>query len=179
MSNLNLSSETQFNFLKASQFQLVIPRLPNVSFYATNVRIPDISVGNVEVGSPFKKMNFTGDTAEFGDLSVTFLIDSNLNNYYELFDWMRGYSRINSYQNLKDYVAANEGNPEKILESDLITDVHLIIIGDKGCEHGRFEFKDSYPVSLTGFEVITQNTDVQYLTATATFKHSYFDLVRE
>ena len=176
MANELTASKTQFNFLKNSQFQLVIPRLPNVAFYTVQTGIPALSVGYATAPTPFKQLAFTGETPEFEDFVCTFIIDSKLNNYYEVYDWIRGYSRIGHYENLKDYVVANGGNPNAIKEKDLICDINHLILGDKGCEIASVEYKDAFPISLSGLQTVTQVNDVEYLTATVTFKYSYYEI---
>jgi hypothetical protein len=172
------TSETQYNFLKNSQFQLVIPRLPNVSFYTVNTGIPDFSVDYPTIGTPFKKIPVTGETADFGDLVVRFIVDHKMNNYYEVYNWMRGYSRVNNYENIRDYIAENNGNPDAVHEKHLTSDIQFVIMSDRGCEIARVEYKDAFPISLSGLDMTTQVSDVEYLVATATFKYSYYEIVK-
>lgn len=178
MSNTLQAADTQFNFLKNHQFQLVIPRLPNVSFYTINTGIPAMSVGSPMLPTPFKGVPVVGESADFDDFSVTFLVDHKLNNYYEVYDWLRGYSRVNDTQNMMDYISRNQGNPEKAEDKSLTSDIQFLILADKGCEVARVEFKYAFPVSLSGLDVTTQVQDVEYLTATAVFKYAYYEIVR-
>lgn len=172
------TSDTQYNFLKNSQFQLVIPRLPNVSFYTVNTGIPEMSVGYPTMPTPFKPIPVTGEVADFGDLVVRFIVDFKMNNYFEVYKWMKGYARVNDHQNLKDYIAENDGNPEVVTEKSLTSDIQFVIMSDRGCEIARVEYYDAFPTSLSGLDLTTQVSDVEYLVATATFKYSYYKIVK-
>lgn len=178
MENTLSTASTQYNFLKNSQFQLVIPRLPNVAFYTVDTGIPSMSVDNPSMASPFKPIPMTGETASFDDLTVNFIVDYKLNNYYEIYQWLRGYSRVNDYQNMRDYIKQNNGNPNVVSEHNLTSDIQLVIMCDKGGEAARVEFKDAFPVSLGGLDVTTKVTDVEYLTATVVFKYNYYEIIK-
>ena len=60
---LDYSSPTQFRF--------VIHQLPKVEFFTTAANIPDLSLGEMVIPTPYKSMPILGDQITFGNLSTS------------------------------------------------------------------------------------------------------------
>ena len=64
---LDYSSPTQFRFM--------INQLPKVQFFTTAANIPDISLGEAVIPTPFKNIPLMGDKLTYGNLEVSFIVD--------------------------------------------------------------------------------------------------------
>jgi hypothetical protein len=62
------------------------------------------------------------------------------------------------------------GNPKS-----LMTDATVTILTNKNNPKLRVNFKDVYPLSLSGLTYNTQISDTEQLTATATFKYNIYE----
>ena len=86
------------NFLSPVGFKFTISKEPKASFFCNSARIPDISLGTTLQPSYLKDLDVPGDKLTYGDFSLRFLVDENLENYmsiHNLANWIR-ISRINT-----------------------------------------------------------------------------------
>ena len=171
--NLDLASPSQFRFN--------LLKLTNVEYFVTSVNVPGISFsGDASINTRFKSISFMGDTLDFADLEVSFLVNEDLSNYREIHDWMIG---IGFPENTEQFAAAvredaslatpsggASGNPKS-----LMTDATVTILTNKNNPKLRVNFKDVYPLSLSGLTYNTQISDTEQLTATATFKYNIYE----
>ena len=63
------------NFLSPLGFRFVLKRAPNLNFFVTDVNLPDISLGFIEVPTPFKIINIAGSKLDYGDFNITFRLN--------------------------------------------------------------------------------------------------------
>ena len=164
-----------------SQFRFSLLKIPNVEYFVTSANIPGISFsGDASMNTRFKSISFMGDTLDFADLEVTFLVNENLSNYREIHNWMTGIGFPKNNQQFTAAVDADaslatptgnkSGNPNA-----LVSDATLTILTNKNNPNLRVNFKNCYPLSLGGLTYNTQTTDTEQLTTTVTFKYDVYE----
>ena len=79
-------------------------RTPNVQYFCQSVNLPDITIGVKEIQTPVKEYQVPGDKMTFGDLSLTFLINENMDNFYEIYDWMKGLTNPKNFDQFPKYI---------------------------------------------------------------------------
>ena len=73
------------NFLIPVGFKLDLQLFHGVDFFCQSASIPDISMPFAEVQTPFRGVPIVASGGvSFGDLSVRFMIDEELKNYYSI-----------------------------------------------------------------------------------------------
>lgn len=78
------------NFLSPVGFKMEFEIFPDVDFYCQAVNFPDISVPFTEVPTRFRSFPIIGGGGvSYGDLQATFIIDEDMHNYAEIFNWIR------------------------------------------------------------------------------------------
>ena len=82
------SQPTVFDYATASQWRLAFNRLPKTTWFCTAANIPGISLGEASYPTPMLDTFVTGDKLTFETLSITFIVDEELQNYRELWDWL-------------------------------------------------------------------------------------------
>ena len=89
MSGTNLTSN--INFLSPTGFKLTINRekFANTEFFITAFGIPSISSGEVQTNFRNNIGYTPGEAITFETLSLRFAIDEDMNNYTEMFNWMK------------------------------------------------------------------------------------------
>ena len=90
---------TQTDYASPTQFKFNIIKLPKVEYFCTAVNIPGISLGgNVTQQTRFKDIPLPGDKLSYEDLTMTFIVDENLENFQEIHGWLvgLGFPRDNS-----------------------------------------------------------------------------------
>lgn len=156
------------NFLQTNQFILVIPSFEATRFMATTFNIPGISLPSVGADSPFSKMKFAGDKADFAGLEFEFLIDETMTNYMEINSWLMGISYTESFEDYKNY--PKKSAHQKLGEQD----IKVIILDSKNNPIRTLTFYNAIPVALSTGSMTSTVTDVDYMRATVMFDYDYF-----
>lgn len=170
----------EVNFAQPTQFRFNLLKVPNVEYFVTGVNIPGISfTGDATMNTRFKTLAFMGDTLDFADLELTFIVNEDLSNYREIFDWMIGIGFPQNPEQFANATAAEAGlkpNSENLGNpSSMQSDATLTILTNKNNPTLRVNFKGCYPNSLSGLTYNTQATDTENMTATVTMKYDVYE----
>lgn len=135
------------NYLKNNSFKFTINKIPNVNFYVQEANIPDISVDFTETKTLFSQADYdTGGRYSYGDLNIRFIVDENMNNYLELYNWIRSEMPVESYAEIN---------------KDPLEDATLMVLNNSYRANVVVKFKELYPVSLDeiNFDLTTTDPD--------------------
>jgi hypothetical protein len=169
-----IGQPTDINFLSPLGYKFVINKLPNLEYFVQSVDFPELTLNRTgDLQTPFNKIMIPGDHLTFSDFSVTFKIDENMFGYFELVDWMVGLGFPESF----DQYAALDAKT-KTSGLGTIVDADLLILNGTMNPIIKVTFNDVVPVSLTGFKFDSKEGDVNYITATATFKYRQYTYTR-
>ena len=148
------------NFLAPTGFKLELELYAGVDFYCQEANIPDISAPSVELSTRFRGVSIAGSGGvTYGDLRLKFIIDEDMENYLTIHKWIRK-------NNLADEMDT-QSDPE-------YSQGQLIILNSNFNANIIIDYDDLFPVDLSGVDFNVADTDVDYLTATATFKFTDF-----
>ena len=78
------------NFLAPVGFKFTLAKYPKVSFFSNSARIPELSLGTATQPSYLKDIDIPGEKLTYGDLTIRFLIDENMQNYMAMHNWLKG-----------------------------------------------------------------------------------------
>ena len=78
------------NFLSPVGFKFTLSKEPKVTFFSNSARIPEISLGTAVQPAYLKDIDIPGDKLSYGDFSLRFLVDENLENYMSVHNWITG-----------------------------------------------------------------------------------------
>ena len=160
------------NQLAPQGFQFQIKKLPNVNFFLQTADIPEITLPDAVQLNPFVDIKHPGNKVAFADLNVTFKVDEDLKNYIELHNWI---TKIGFAQNTQDY-AEVAGNPAWT-GLGILSDASILITSGLKNPNVEFVFQDCWPAHLSGFQFTSREKDVQYITASVTFKYLRFTIL--
>lgn len=177
---------TNLDFASPSQFRFSLLKVPNVEYFVTAVNLPGVSFsGDATINTRFTSVHFMGDSMEFEDLEVTFLVNEALENYREIHDWMIGIGfpkdnqqyidAIGSEQNMNPIASKVDNAKATGKPSVLMSDATLTILTNKNNPNLRVNFKNCFPTSLSGLSYTTQGTDTEQLTASVNFKYDIYE----
>tara|TARA_B100001250_G_scaffold174670_1_gene150215 strand:- start:44 stop:562 length:519 start_codon:yes stop_codon:yes gene_type:complete len=151
------------NFLSPIGFKLDLELFPGVDFFCQTASIPDITMPIAEVDTPYRRIPIAGSGGvQFGDLSLRFIIDEELKNYTSIHNWIRTYG-------------LSEGRTPEGTE-DQYSRANLFILTSHNNTNHVIEFKNMFPVSLSGVPFDATVGDIDYLTADVTFKYEKYDI---
>ena len=183
---------TKLDYASPSQFKFNIIKLPKVEYFCTSVNIPNVTLPDVDQPTRFKSIPLPGNPLEYGDLSLSFLVDENLINYREIHGWLTGLGFPKSdteFKNLQDSgtdrfptttsntnsevgQGAKYGAPS---EGGIYSDAVLTVLTSKNNPVVEVRFRDVFPTALSGLSYDQQVEDTQYLTARITMKYRLYE----
>jgi len=183
---------TKQDYASPTQFKFQITKLPKVEYFCTAANIPGISIPSPQQPTPLADIPLPGDTISFDDLSVTFLVDENLENYREIHGWMYGIGFPFSRTQFGDLVDAGKDrfptqgkdslktDPGKVKYGakplgPIFSDATLNVLTSKNNANIEVRFSDVFPTALSGLDFNQQADDVNYLSATVTFKYKIYE----
>ena len=161
------------NFLSTSGFKFSLSRAPKVDFFSQSANIPGINLGTAIQPTYLKDIPIPGDKLVFDDFQLRFNIDENLENYTIVQNWMRGLGYPESVYEYMDWMLSDPNNPN---QDPNISDGTLIVYNSNFQPSTLVKFEGMFPVSLSDIEFDATQTDVQYATASVTFKYALYKI---
>jgi len=161
------------NFLSTSGFKFTLTRAPKVDFFSQSANIPGINLGAAIQPTYLKDIPIPGDKLVFDDFNLRFNIDENLENYTIIQNWMRGLGYPESVYEYMDWMLSDSNNPN---QDPNVSDGTLIIFNSNFQPSTLVKFQGMFPVSLSDIEFDATQTDVQYATASVTFKYVLYKI---
>ena len=159
------------NFLSPLNFKFFIKRAPHVNFFIQKANIPEMLLRAPVYPNPMVKVPIPGDHIDYSDLSITFKVDEDLQNYLEVHNWIKALGKpinFDGYKQLQDKaITTGEG---------IYSDISLMVLSSTKMPNYEITFTDAHPVSLSGMVVNTTDSDVNYVEATAVYKYTYYEI---
>lgn len=155
------------NFLSQLEYKFVVNRLPHISWFIQRINIPGVSTQAPEISTPFRIIPVTGDMLNFDPLRISFKVDEDMNNFFEIVDWMTGYGfpdNYDQYKSLKD-------KGLKLKGSGLYSDATLSILNSNMVKNIEIVYHDIFPTAISEINFDVTDADVQYLTCDVEFRY--------
>jgi hypothetical protein len=162
------------NFLSAVGFKFTLAKFPKVSFFSTGSRIPEIALSTLQQNSYLKMIDVPGDQLTYGDFTLRFLVDENMENYMAIHNWLTGLGFPEVTSQYNDFITQDQIKDPK----NAFCDGTLRILNSNYRDVVLIKFKDLYPISLNSLEFEAQDTDINYFTAEATFKYTVYNILK-
>ena len=188
MADPSSQQPTVYDYATGTQWRLAFNRLPKMTWFCTAANIPGITLGEAQYATPMSDMFVTGDKLTFETLNITFIVDEELQNYRELWDWIVGIGSPVNHSQWETTLSKGDGAIRSFAtpdadprtkstyeESNLYSDSTLIVYNSKNMAKVNVQFKNMFPTSLSSLEYSQELTDVEYFHATATFRYLYYE----
>ena len=118
------------DYADPTKFKFSIVKLPKVEYFCTQVNLPGISISdNYSQPTPFRDIPLPGEKLRYEPLSVTFLVDENLENYREIHGWMYGIGYPKSRTQFASLVEAGKDRFPTTGRDSLTTDAGKVKYG--------------------------------------------------
>ena len=170
-------SDTQIgnrNFLAPVGFKFSLSKFPKVDFFCNSARIPEITLGTAIQPSYLKEIDIPGEKLIYGDLSIRFLVDEQLENYVAVHNWLTGLGFPETPQQFIDKTTDRDGLRDF---QEQFCDGSLHILNSNYNDVAIVKFRDIFPTSITSLDFDATETDINYFTAEATFKYVIYSIV--
>ena len=161
------------NFLSGVAFKFNLAKFPKVDFFSNSARIPELSLELTSQPSYLKTIDVPGERLTFGDFTLRFLVDENMENYISVYNWLTGLGFPETTKEFADLIKDKDGQRDP---KEAFCDGTLRILNSNYREVAKVNFNDLFPTSLTSLDFDATNTDVQYFTAEATFKYTVYKI---
>lgn len=163
-----MSIKQDYNTLKSNGFNFVLSRIPETAFRVTACNLPSVFIPTPEESPPGILQAWSGTGSQFEELTLKFIVDENLRNYRELYNWIT----------MQRYAARTDKLPPNFLEDELYSDGALITLTNASNPNIIFSFKNLFPMSIGELSFDT-TTPVTQVTCQAVFRYSYFTMSDE
>jgi len=130
------------NYSLRNNFQFVLSNAPITSFTATGVSLPTISINPTLYPTRTHDIKTPGEKIEFDPINVEFIVEENLSNYKEMYDWIL---KCTSY------------NGNKM--NDIFADASLIILSNNKQPLRTIRFEGIFPGILSEIQFSTQDSE--------------------
>jgi hypothetical protein len=150
------------NPLLPTYYRFSIARLPKVSYFCQSASLPTITMSEVVIPTPFVQIS-RPSKLDFDELTVGFVVDENMGNWMELYNWMRSMTNVENYE---EYKPSNTH----------VSTANLIILNSTKNPKLNITFNDIYPRSLSSIDFNSAIVDPEPFVATCTFKYRSYEI---
>tara|TARA_B100001093_G_scaffold296391_1_gene282604 strand:+ start:221 stop:802 length:582 start_codon:yes stop_codon:yes gene_type:complete len=176
----NYQEVSNRNFLSVVGFKFLLNRCPKVDFYCNTANIPEVTLGTAVQTNYLRDIPLPGDKLQYGDLNITFMVDENMENYLQIYQWLTSLGFPESLSQFNELKDTDRLLPEKPVSGDFFnerSDATLMILNSDYNPSVKIKFKDVFPVSLSAVPFNATAETQQYYTATTSFRYTIFDVI--
>jgi len=174
MSKLTGTQPTNLNQLNVVGFEVNIARLPNTEFFCQRVNVPGVILGETVEASPFMNTPLEGDTLSYEALSISFILDEDIQNYMEIYNWLtaigfpRDYTQFAALKRTENFPTETEG---------LYSDIDIMLQTNKSNPNYIIKFQDVFPTALSSIQLDSTATTIEPIVVDAAFNfRGQFDI---
>lgn len=169
---------SELDYLKPNGFRFQVHNLPNVSFFCQSANIPDITLGEAQVVTPLQDYFQPGEKLTFGTLNIRFLIQENMANYSELYNWLRGMGNPESSEEYTNFLSNQlyrfPGKNTATTIEGLFSDASLFVLDSNDNPSIEIRFQDAFPTALSGLDF--DLSDSEYFVGLASFRYRQYKI---
>lgn len=177
MPTLSCPIPNDINPLQSNGFRFSVTKLPDLTYFCQEANIPQLILPAANFANPLSNVPIPGEKLEFGDLSIVFMIDSEMKNYMGIHDWMIGLGFPKSHD---QYQALIRRNTNELNRNELqagYSDATLAVLNNTNSVIRIIRYVDIFPTALQSVQFESTVTTTVYLMGIATFKYNYYEFV--
>ena len=173
-------SDINKSILNRNNFRLLVDKIPTVEYYVRTVNIPGVQFGEtVQSAGVGLDAFFPGDKATFDTLEVSFLVDEDLGNFVEIYNWIDSIVPLSDPALYGSFTSTAKSNTNILqsVDNDLnqYSDITLVINTNKNIPNRYIRFHDCFPTALGSIE-LESGADAEPALVNVSFRFSYYDI---
>jgi len=177
---MGIKTDINKSILNRNNFRLLIDKVPTVEYYVRTVNIPGVQFGEtVQSAGVGLDAFFPGDKASFDTLEVSFLVDEDLENFVEMYNWIDSIVPLSDPKLYGTYTdtAVTRTNVLASIDNDRnqYSDITLVINTNKNLPNRYIRFHDAFPTSLGSIE-LESGADAEPAVVNVSFRFSYYEI---
>jgi hypothetical protein len=162
------------NYLSPIGFKFTLAKEPKAAFFCNSIKIPEINLSTATQPTYLKDISVPGEKLTYGDLSLKFLVDENMENYMTIHNWLTGLGFPETAEQYRDLVYLTEDIKD---EKMAFSDGSLHILNSNYRDVAVVKFLDLFPIALSSLEFQSGEEDYNYFTAEAIFKYTVYNIL--
>ena len=152
------------NPMMNTAFRFIMAKVPLMTYFCQRVNLPSLNLEGVEQPTRFgARLYKAGDGYNYEDLSVEFIVDEDMKNWLEIYEWLRSCGSITDAKEFKN-------------REQHTTDAELVILNSAYKAIKSVSFHDIIPTSISSIQFDSTTTETEPIIATATFKFSSYEI---
>lgn len=168
------------DLLQGTKFRLNFDRLKGTTYFCQTANLPGVSLTEVSRDTPFIDLFVPGEKLIYDTLDISFLVDEDLRNWEQIHDWIRAMTFPTDFAEYRSLAKLAETSAFRggARLPPQYSDASMTIFTNKNNPNLSIQFKDLFPISLTTISFNTGDSADNIITADATFRFSYYNIVR-
>lgn len=162
------------NPLQSNGFLFDILKLPEAKFFCQEVTLPSVTAQPATQVTPLSTAFLPGDMLEYGELSISFLIDEGMTNYIALYNWMIGLGFPQSHTQYRDFIRSRTDKLNDTVQKAEVSEAILSILNSTNTPSKTIRFVDVFPTLIHPIMFKSVTTTTEYQIATASFRYTYY-----
>lgn len=156
---------TNKNKLTNNKFLFIMNRCPSLTYFCQRANIPDISTGiSLQANPTAIDIRRPGTRHIFGDLTIGFVVDEDMKNWLEIYNWIRDLS-TDTYA-ISDILSEKQKTASAVLH--ILSSAYAPVL--------QVKFYDVFPTQLSAIDFDSTAPDSEVIAASATFTYTYYDV---
>jgi len=180
MANWQSDQPTNLNYLSPVNFDLQLNLLPKTKYFCTGVTLPGINFTETVHSNTIAIQSYLpGDKITFDPLAVKFVVDEDMTNYREIFDWIMKLGPgldTDDYKSLVDSKIDSNNKFSSATFANMYSDATIIVNTASNNANVEFMFEDCFPTSLGSIEFSAGTDGVDYATCDLTLRYTLFEI---
>tara|TARA_Y100001963_G_scaffold103782_1_gene142933 strand:- start:18157 stop:18705 length:549 start_codon:yes stop_codon:yes gene_type:complete len=151
------------NFLLPDGFKFHMQRIPKMNYFVQSVNLPALEYSEIRQPTRFVDVKHPGNTFTFPNFELSFIVDEDMETFMEIYNWM------------KSLVAIEDPRPVEV-GRDNFCDATLHILNSAKNPNFVVNFKQCFPVSLSGIDFNSAISEPEPIICTASFAYTAYDI---
>ncbi|MDP7367834.1 MAG: hypothetical protein QGH83_11320 [Candidatus Pacebacteria bacterium] len=174
MSNLSETQPDNLNQLNVVGFEINFSRLPATTYFCQRINVPSVTLGETYQANPFMNTPLEGDTLSFESLGISFIVDEDMQNYIEIYNWLIAIGFPRDHAQFAALKTAEEF-PEKT--ESLYSDINIMLHTNKSNPNYKITFTDVFPTALSSVQLDSTPSTIDPIVVDASFNfRGQFDI---
>ena len=178
MAQWQADQPTNLNYLSPVNFDLQLNKLPKTKYFCTGVTLPGIAFTETVHSTTMAIESYLpGDKISFDPLNVKFVVDEDMTNYREIFEWIMSLGPgvdTDDYKKLVDSKIDSNNKFSSATFENMFSDATIIVNTASNNANVEFMFEDCFPTSLGSIEFNAGADGVEYATCDLTLRYTLF-----
>ena len=162
------------NFLSPIGFKFSLAKFPKISYFCQTANIPSMNLSIQQQSTPFRSLPLEG-FIEYDPLTLSFLVDENLENYLILHNWIRALGTPDDTLERRSYKLKMQQEFGKD-NNDLYADGTLMVLNSNFNHNFDVVFEDLIPIGLNALEFNATVDGTEYAMATVSFRYLAYQI---